>query len=58
MVVPGVGAVSYEQGDLGSSAARGLTDYSQVDMLAVRYKSVNFRAGTNPDAPDRWAQID
>ena len=27
-----------------SSASHGLTDYSQVDMLGVRYKCVNFGA--------------
>ena len=26
----------------------GLTDYSEVDMLGVRYKSVNFGADQNP----------
>jgi hypothetical protein len=25
-----------------SSASLGLTDYSQVDILGMRYKSVNF----------------
>ena len=27
------------------SASRALTDYSQVDILGTRYKSVNFRVG-------------
>jgi hypothetical protein len=33
--------------------ALGLTDYPQVDMLGVRYKSVNFGARTSPGAP-KW----
>jgi hypothetical protein len=39
-------------GERCSSASRGLTDYSQVDMLDVRYESVNFGAGTSPGSPN------
>ena len=35
-----------------------LTDYSQVDTLGVRYKSVNFGSGKSPSSPDGWSQID
>ena len=33
------------------AASRGLTDYSQVDMLGVRYKSVNLRK-TDPSTSE------
>jgi hypothetical protein len=36
----------------------GLADYCQVDMLGVRYQSVNFGAGKSPGSPNWWAQID
>jgi hypothetical protein len=29
----------------------GLTDYSQIDTRGVRYRFVNFGAGTSLDAP-------
>ena len=32
-------------------ASLGSTYYSQVDMLGVRYKSVNFGARKSPDSP-------
>ena len=34
------------------SASRGLTDYSQVDLLDWRYRSVNFGAETIPGSPN------
>ena len=34
------------------SASLGLTDYSQVDMLDMRYKSVNFGARKSPGSPN------
>ena len=40
----------------GSSASVGLTNFSQVDMLGVRYKSRNLRVGQSPlpeSAPTR-----
>ena len=41
-----------------SSASEGLADYSQVDMLGLQYKSVNFQAGKLPDGADWWEQTD
>ena len=35
-----------------------LSDFSKVDVLGVRYKSVNFRAETALAAPNRRGQID
>ena len=43
---------------MSGSAAYGLTDFSQVDKLGVRYKSVNFGTGKSPGTPDWRAQID
>jgi len=34
-----------------SSASLGLTDYSQEEMLRLRYKTVNVRAGQNVTSP-------
>jgi hypothetical protein len=42
-----------------SSASLGLTDFSQVDMLGVRYKSVHFGAEKSPGesvSPNRLRQ--
>ena len=41
-----------------SSASLGLTDYSQVDMLGVRYKSVSVGAEKSPVSPNWRAEID
>ena len=41
-----------------SSAYFGLMDFPQVDVLGVRYGSVNFRAKRSPVSPDWRAQID
>jgi len=41
-----------------SSASVGLTDSSQVDMLGLQYKSVNFGAEASPGAPKWGAQTD
>ena len=35
-----------------------MTDYSQVDILASRHKSVNFGAEKGPGWLKWWAQID
>ena len=35
-----------------------MTDYSQVDILASRYKFVKFGVQTSPGSPNRVAQID
>ena len=35
-----------------SSASLGLADSSEVAMLGVRYKSVNFGADNSPDSPN------
>ena len=38
-----------------NSASMRLTEYVQVDMLGVRYESVDFGAGTSLGSPD-WAR--
>ena len=35
-----------------SSVSSGFTDYSQVDILGSRCKSVNFGAGKSPGQPN------
>ena len=37
-----------------SSASRELADYSQVDILDLLYRSVNFGAGKSPRLLDWW----
>ena len=41
-----------------SPASVGFTDYSQVDILALRYKFINFGAEKSPGSPKRVARID
>ena len=41
-----------------SYASLGLIDYSQVNMLSRRYKSLHFGAELSPGAPNRCAQTD
>ena len=38
------------------SCVVGLTDYSQVDMLGLRYTSVNFGAAKSPGVRNWWCQ--
>ena len=39
------------------SASLELTGYSQVDMLSLRYKPVNFGAEKSPGSPNRCARV-
>ena len=39
-------------------ASLGLSDFFQVDMLGMRYTSVNFRAEKSPRSPNCFAQKD
>ena len=41
-----------------TSASLALTDFSQVDILAPRYKSVNFEAENRPGEANWCAQVD
>ena len=48
MYIPGARRRQVRRMQGPSSASLGLTDYSRLDMLALRYNSVNFGADKSP----------
>ena len=48
----GVVSLQVLEGVPASWASHKLTDYSQVDILGVRYKTINFWQEKSPDAPN------